>query len=61
MLEAGIIEESGDRPDPEMDDDRRRYYRLTTQGRRVAIAEANRLQRQVHQAREKNLLLKMVG
>ncbi|MCI0827764.1 MAG: helix-turn-helix transcriptional regulator [Chloroflexi bacterium] len=61
MLEAGIIEESGDRPDPEMDDDRRRYYRLTTQGRRVAIAEANRLQRQVHQAREKNLLLKLVG
>lgn len=61
MLEAGIIEESGDRPDPEMDDDRRRYYRLTTQGRQVAIAEANRLQRQVHQAREKNLLLKLVG
>ena len=61
MLEAGIIEESGDRPDPEMDDDRRRYYRLTTQGRRVAIALANRLQRQVHQAREKNLLLKLVG
>ncbi|MCH8876287.1 MAG: helix-turn-helix transcriptional regulator [Chloroflexi bacterium] len=61
MLEAGIIEESGDRPDPELDDDRRRYYRLTTHGRQVAIAEANRLQRQVRQAQEKNLLPKVVG
>ena len=61
MLAAGIIEESGDRPGPELDDDRRKYYRLTDHGRRAAIAEANRLQRQVHQAREKNLLPKVVG
>ena len=60
MLESGLIEDSGDRPDPELDDDRRKYYRLTTQGRQTAIAEANRLERQVRQAREKNLLPKGV-
>lgn len=60
MLESDLIEDSGDRPDPELDDDRRKYYRLTIQGRQVAIAEANRLERQVRQAREKNLLPKAV-
>lgn len=56
MLESDLIEDSGDRPDPELDDDRRRYYRLTKQGRQVASAEANRLDRQVQQARNKKLL-----
>ncbi len=32
MLEAGLIEESGERPDPQLDDQRRRYYRLTVVG-----------------------------
>src|SRR5690349_10237473 len=40
MLAAGMIEESDERPDPELDDERRRYYRLTGFGRRVAQAEA---------------------
>ncbi len=56
MLESDLIEDSGDRPDPELDDDRRKYYRLTKQGRQVASAEANRLDRQVQQARNKKLL-----
>ncbi len=56
MLESDLIEDSGDRPDPELDDDRRKYYRLTKQGRQVASAEANRLDRQVQQARSKKLL-----
>jgi DNA-binding PadR family transcriptional regulator len=43
MLEQGLIEESGDRPDPHLDDERRRYYRITPLGRRVARAEAARL------------------
>lgn len=60
LLEAGFIKESGERPDPALDDDRRKYYRLTTQGRRVAIAEAYRLERQVRQAREKDLLPKAI-
>lgn len=61
MLEAGLIEDSGDRPDPELDDERRKYYRMTTQGRQTAISEANRLERQVRHARQKNLLPKGVG
>lgn len=43
MLEAGWIEESEERPDPHLDDERRRYYRITPLGRRVVQAEAIRL------------------
>jgi DNA-binding PadR family transcriptional regulator len=43
MLEQGLIEELRDRPVPELDDERRRYYRLTSFGRSVADAEARRL------------------
>lgn len=56
MLERGWIEESGERPDPELDDERRRYYRMTDLGRRVAGAEAERLASLVETAREKKLL-----
>ena len=44
MIEADLIEESDERPAPELDDARRRYYRLTALGRRVLEAECNRLQ-----------------
>ena len=43
MLELGLIEESADRPDPHLDDERRRYYRITPFGRKVARAEAGRM------------------
>ncbi len=43
MLDQGLIEESDERPDPHLDDERRRYYKLTTFGRRVAQAEAARM------------------
>src|SRR5688572_14812417 len=43
LLEDGLIVETEDRPDPEEDDERRRYYRMTTFGRSVARAEAERL------------------
>ncbi|MBV9258988.1 MAG: helix-turn-helix transcriptional regulator, partial [Ktedonobacteraceae bacterium] len=39
MLADGLIVEADERPDPELDDERRRYYRLTTSGQQVAIAE----------------------
>ena len=58
MLEEGLIEESDERPDPSLDDERRRYYRLTEFGRRVAAAEAGRFQRVVAAARGKKLLSK---
>jgi len=44
LLEAGLIEESDQRPDPALDDERRHYYRLTEFGRHVAVAEARRLE-----------------
>jgi DNA-binding PadR family transcriptional regulator len=56
MLARGLIEESDERPDPELDDERRRYYRLTAFGRRVASAEAQRLSLLVRQARLRRLL-----
>jgi DNA-binding PadR family transcriptional regulator len=56
LLEDELIEELDERPDPEIDDDRRRYYRLTELGRRVAAAEAARLETQVRHARAAKLL-----
>ena len=43
MLEQGLIEESDERPDLHLDDERRRYYRITSLGKRVIQAEAMRL------------------
>jgi DNA-binding PadR family transcriptional regulator len=56
MLEARLVEESGERRDPALDDQRRRYYRLTRQGRRAAASEAERLDALVRAARAKSLL-----
>src|SRR5262245_35199085 len=56
MLADQLIEESDERPDPGLDDERRRYYRLTRFGRLVAIAEAERLQNLVGAARAKRML-----
>src|SRR5260370_1344157 len=50
MLEQGLVQESDERPDPALDDERRRYYRITPFGRRVAGAETERLSRLVSQA-----------
>ena len=56
MLKAGLIEESGERPDPVLDDERRRYYRLTLFGQQVLRAETERLARLVRLAEKKHLL-----
>lgn len=56
LLGQGLIEELSERPDPEHDDERRRYYRLTALGRRVAMAEARRLERLLADARATGLL-----
>jgi DNA-binding PadR family transcriptional regulator len=53
MREDGMIEESDERPDPALDDERRRYYRLTDFGRRVLAAEVGRLEDVVSVARNK--------
>src|SRR5204863_4003726 len=56
MLNDGWVAESARRPASDLDDERRRYYRLTPAGRRVAAAEAARLQRLVTVARAHRLL-----
>jgi DNA-binding PadR family transcriptional regulator len=56
MLEDGWIEELEERPDPALDDERRRYYRLTGLGERVASQEAQRLEHLVRMARQQGLL-----
>ena len=55
MLAAGLVEESDGRPDPEMDDERRRYYRMTALGHRVVRTEAERLAGAVSAARSRKL------
>ena len=55
MLKADLIEESDERADPEMDDQRRRYYCLTGLGGQVAEAETKRLTKLVALARSKEL------
>ena len=50
MLDQGLIEESDERPDPHLDDERRRYYRITAFGRAVARAEAARMRELVQLA-----------
>jgi len=60
LLEIRLIEESDERPDPRLDDERRRYYRLSALGQRVARAEAQRYAAMVEVARGKKLIGKPV-
>jgi DNA-binding PadR family transcriptional regulator len=56
MLDQGLIEDAPDRPHPEDDDARRRYYRLTELGRRVVAAEVERLSVLIRVAEEQHLV-----
>jgi DNA-binding PadR family transcriptional regulator len=60
LLEIRLIEESDERPDPKMDDERRRYYRLSALGQKVVRAEAQRYAAMVEVARGKRLIGKSV-
>ncbi len=60
MLEQGVIEETGERPAPDEDDERRRYYRITEFGAAVARAEARRLAELVRLARASGFVPKRV-
>jgi DNA-binding PadR family transcriptional regulator len=55
LLEQDLVEESARRPAASVDDERRRYYRITALGRRVLKAELERLHQQILGARAKNL------
>lgn len=53
FVDDGLIRETAGRPDPALDDERRRYYQLTDRGRAVAVAEARRMAQTLAQARLK--------
>jgi DNA-binding PadR family transcriptional regulator len=55
LLDAGMIEETGERPDPDLDDERRRYYRITGLGERVVTAEVRRLSTMIERSVLKRL------
>ncbi len=57
MLDGKLIEELDERPDPESNDERRRYYRLTDLGVKVLSDEVERLESLVKIARQKNVLI----
>ena len=59
LLDDGLIEEAEERPDPELDDTRRRYYRLTDLGSRVLVAETKRLAELLRSARATKVVRKM--
>ena len=56
MLDQGLVEELRESPDPASRDERRRYYRLTGLGRRIAVAEAARLSEMLSHARRTGLI-----
>jgi hypothetical protein len=56
MLAEGLIIELDERPDPELDDQRRRYYRLTHFGQRVLKAETERLEHVLKVAKARQLM-----
>ncbi len=59
LLDSGLVEEVDERPAPDEDDARRRYYRITPLGLDVARLEAARLERAVRMARQKRLAPRM--
>ena len=61
LMDCDLIEESGERPAPELDDARRRYYRLTKLGRRVLNAECRRLEDLVSVIRSKRGVRSVAG
>ena len=56
MLEQGLLVEPRQRPAPELDDERRRYYRITPFGRAVAEAESRRMSQLVRMARARGFV-----
>jgi DNA-binding PadR family transcriptional regulator len=58
FADEGLIEETAERPDPALDDERRRYYQLTEFGRAVARAEGERMETALRMARAKQLIPK---
>ncbi len=60
FVDEGLIAESEERPDPALDDERRRYYRLLDSGRQVVLAEIARMEQAIALARHKHLLVRNI-
>lgn len=61
MLAAGLIAEAGDRPDPALDDERRRYYRATERGKKALAADLERYREVLSIARRRRLMQKLIA
>jgi DNA-binding PadR family transcriptional regulator len=59
LLDLGFVEESGERPVPDLDDERRRYYRITGLGERVVRAEVRRLSTMIERSTLRRLAPKL--
>ena len=60
MLNSGLVEESDERPDPELDDERRRYYRISGLGERVLNAEIGRMEHLARTARARQTIVRQM-
>ena len=56
LMELGLVDESDQRPAPDADDERRRYYAISALGRRVLVAELQRLRALMHAAEQRGIL-----
>ena len=56
MLDTGLIEEAEEKPDPSLDDERRRYYCITPLGKKLLSAEIKRYRQVVSVAQQRNLI-----
>jgi DNA-binding PadR family transcriptional regulator len=61
LLEGGLVEETNERPDPALDDERRRYYRITGVGDRVVAAEVRRLSTMIERSVLRRLAPRLGG
>jgi DNA-binding PadR family transcriptional regulator len=61
LLEGGLVEETNERPDPVLDDERRRYYRITGVGERVVAAEVRRLSTMIERSVLRRLAPRLGG
>ena len=61
MVKSGLVEEAPELFDPEHDDERRKYYKITDQGRKTVTAELRRLDRLVQGARSLGVFRSFVG
>lgn len=61
MLKHGLVEEAPELFNPELDDERRKYYRITAQGQRLVVAELHRIEKLIQGARAQGVFGHLAG